>query len=475
MRCAKIICTIGPATLSSESIEQLIHAGMDVARINCSHGTVEQHIEMIRLIREASYKLGKYVAILFDLRGPRMRVGDLREDVELHRGDVITLVTETHAQHDEIPIQSPYLAISVRCGQRLLIDDGRIELVVKQTDGARVRCEVIRGGVLKSRKGINVPGVRLAVPIIEDDELDELSRGVKEGVDFIGASFVRSGEDVHVIRSAVQALGGRQPIIAKLEHPDAIANLNEILEACDGVMVARGDLGVEMLPEDVPMLQKQIIAEANKLFKPVIVATQMLESMTESPRPTRAEASDVANAILDGADALMLSGETAIGDYPIEATQMMDRLIRKTEGMMWQFKPPLKEQRNGSIEGVFAVPRAVSSAACVAAEQLDAKAIVVFTQSGSTALLVSKYRPRTPIVAFTPYESVCRFCSLLWGVVPQQLGYIDNTDELVRQMDERLLSMGFAKHGDIVIMVAGIPLQLKGRANFVKVHIVGEA
>lgn len=475
MRRTKIICTLGPATFSGERIEHLIHAGMDVARINCSHGTMEEHVEMIRLVREASSRLGKHVAILFDLRGPRMRVGDLEGDVKLHQGDMVTLVTEAHRGASEIPVQSPYLAISVRAGQRLLIDDGRIELVVRETDGTRVRCEVIRGGVLKSRKGINVPGVRLAVPIIEDDELDELSRGVKEGVDFIGASFVRSDDDVHIIRNAVRALGGNQPIIAKLEHPDAISNLNRILEACDGVMVARGDLGVEMPPEDVPILQKRIIAEANRLLKPVVVATQMLESMTESPRPTRAEASDVANATLDGADALMLSGETAIGEYPIEATQMMDRLIQKAEEVMWQLETPSWKRSYVGTEGSLAIPQAISSAACVAAEELKAKAIVVFTQSGSTALLLSKHRPKIPIVAFTPYESVCRFCSLLWGVIPQQLGYIDNTDELVRQMDERLVLSGFAQRGDTVIMVAGIPLQLKRRANFVKVHVVSEA
>lgn len=475
MRRAKIICTIGPATFSKQHIERMILAGMDVARINCSHGTKEQHIEIVRLVREASQKLGKHVAMLFDLRGPRMRVGDLEREIELRSGETVTLVTEAYAAACEIPIQSPYLAVSVKAGQKLLIDDGRIELMVKGTDGVRVRCEVLRGGVLKSRKGINVPGVYLAVPIIESDELDELSEGVKAGIDFVGASFVRSGEDVQVIRNAVQALGGNQPIIAKLEHPDAIANLDEILEASDGVMVARGDLGVEMPPEDVPIMQKGIIAEANRLFKPVIVATQMLESMTESPRPTRAEASDVANAILDGADALMLSEETAIGDYPVESVEMMDRLIRKTEAAMWRFTASLRNVPSNGAERNLAIPHAVSRAACVAAEQLNAKAIVVFTQGGSTALLVSKHRPKTPILAFTPHEPVCRFCSLLWGVIPQQLEYIESTDELVRRMDEKLLSTGFAERGDIVIIVAGIPLQLKGKANFIKVHIVGEA
>lgn len=472
MRRAKIICTIGPATMSAEMIEQLILAGMDIARINCSHGTTKEHIEIIRLVREASRKLGKHVAILFDLRGPRMRIGDLGGDVELRAGEVVTLVTEAHASEGEIPVQSPYLAISVKPGQKLLIDDGRLELVVEGTDGVRVRCKVLRGGLLKSRKGINVPGVRLAMPIIEADEFDELAEGIKAGVDYIGASFVRSGEDVQTIRDAVTAHGGNQPIIAKLEHPSAIARLNEILEASDGVMVARGDLGVEMPPEEVPMLQKLIIAEANKLFKPVIVATQMLESMTESPRPTRAEASDVANAILDGTDAVMLSEETAIGSYPIEAVKMMDKLIRKAEEVSFQ-QARHAEEHCAKGDGL-AISRAVSSAACLAAERLNAKAIVVFTQSGSTALLVSKHRPRMPIVAFTPHESVCRLCSLFWGVIPQELEYIDNTDELVRRMDEMLLSKGFAVKGDVVVMVAGIPLPRKGKANFIKAHVVGE-
>ncbi|HID06486.1 MAG TPA: pyruvate kinase, partial [Armatimonadetes bacterium] len=330
---------------------------------------------------------------------------------------------------------------------------------------------VVRGGVLKSRKGINVPGVRMAVPIIEEDEFDDLSEGIRAGADLIGASFVRSGDDVETIRAAIQAHGGSQPIIAKLEHPDAIAHLEEIFATADGVMVARGDLGVEMPPEEVPILQKRIIAEANARFRPVIVATQMLESMTESPRPTRAEASDVANAVLDGADAVMLSEETAVGDYPIESVAMMDKLIRTTETAMNAI-PTVRLVTECDIKQTVA--QAVSEAACLAARELSAKAIVVFTQTGSTAIFVSKHRPKTPIVAFTPNDSVCRFCALLWGVIPKQFEYIESTDELIRRMDERLITDGLANEGDIVIMVAGIPLPRKGRANFLKVHRVGE-
>jgi pyruvate kinase len=327
----------------------------------------------------------------------------------------------------------------------------------------------VRGGIVKGHKGINIPGAKLAVPILSEEDLADLRNGLQAGADFIALSFVRSAEDIEVLRNAIQAHGANVPVIAKLERPEALERLNEILKAADGVMVARGDLGVELPPEEVPLAQKRIIAEANRQFVPVITATQMLESMVDSPRPTRAEASDVANAVLDGSDALMLSGETAVGKYPVEAVTMMHRIICAAETQLLQQRPVYE----GRGEGEESIAHAVSDAACLAAADVGAKAIIVFTQTGSTALFVSKRRPIAPIIAFTPDERVRRRLSLLWGVVPYCLPFVDSTDELIRLMDERLEAEGIARQGDVVVIVAGIPLSARGRANFLKIHIVG--
>jgi len=470
MRRTKIVATVGPATMDEEKLRAILKAGVDVVRINCSHGTTEQHQKIAETVREISAEMGKPVALLWDLQGPRIRVAELQQPIELTEGTEVVLTAEPNgAEGTVVPVEASYIATAVRQGQKILIDDGRIELETIYTDGVRVRCKVIRGGIVKSRKGINLPGAKLAVPILSEDDLKDLRNGIQVGTDFVAMSFVRSAEDIETLRTAIQAHGADVPIIAKLERPEALERLDEILQTADGVMVARGDLGVEMPPEEVPIVQKRIIAEANRRFVPVITATQMLESMMESPRPTRAEASDVANAILDGTDAVMLSGETAVGKYPVEAVTMMQRIICTAEEELFR-RHPIYE---GRAEGEPTIAHAISDAACLAASDVNAKAIVVFTQSGFTALLVSKRRPKAPIIAFTPDEKVQRRLNLLWGVIPKFLPFTESTDKLLALMDERLVAEGLAKEGDIVVIIAGIPVPAKGRANFLKIHQVG--
>lgn len=451
-------------------LKAILQAGVDVVRVNCSHGTLEQHRQIAQMVRKVTSELNKPVALLWDLQGPRFRVAELAQPINLTEGSEVVLTAEPdRIEGTVVPVEAPYIATAVKPGQRILIDDGRIELETLSTDGIRVRCRVIRGGVIKSRKGINLPGAKLAVPILSEEDLRDLRNGIQASTDFVALSFIRSAEDIETLRTAIQAHGVDIPIIAKLERPEALEHLDEILEASDGVMVARGDLGVEMPPEEVPIVQKRIIAQANRKFVPVITATQMLESMMESPRPTRAEASDVANAILDGTDAVMLSGETAVGKYPVEAVTMMQRIICKAEEELFR-RHPIYE---GRAEGEPTIAHAISDAACLAASDVGAKAIVVFTQSGFTALLVSKRRPKAPIIAFTPDEKVQRKLSLLWGVMPKLLPFTESTDKLLALMDEKLVAEGLVKEGDIVVIVAGIPVPAKGRANFLKIHRVG--
>ncbi|MGQ9463828.1 MAG: pyruvate kinase [Candidatus Fervidibacter sp.] len=470
MRRTKIVATVGPATMEEEVMEAMLKAGVDVVRINCSHGTPEQHREIAQKVREVSARLKKPTAILWDLQGPRIRVAELAKPITLTEGEEVTLTSEPDRTEGlVVPVEVSYLATTVKPGQKILIDDGRIELETIQTDGIRVKCKVVRGGVVKSRKGINLPGAKLVVPILGEEDLKDLRNGIQSGADLVALSFVRSAEDIEALRTAINAHGVDLPIIAKLERPEAIEHLDEILKAADGVMVARGDLGVEMPTEQVPIIQKRIITQANKNFVPVITATQMLESMMDSPRPTRAEASDVANAILDGTDAVMLSGETAVGKYPVETVTVMDKIASAAEEEFFRQHPVYE----GRAEGEPTIAHAVSGAACLAASDVNAKAIIVFTQSGFTALLVSKRRPKTPIIAFTPDEKVLRKLSLFWGVTPKLLPFTESTDKLLSLMDERLLFEGLVKEGDIVVIIAGIPLPAKGKANFVKIHQVG--
>ncbi len=456
--------------MEEEQLRAILRAGVDVVRVNCSHGTYEQHWQIAQRVRKVAAELGKPVALLWDLQGPRIRVATLDQPILLTEGEEVVLTHDPESVEGHVvPVEVPYLATSVKPGQRILIDEGRIVLETLHTDGLRVRCKVLRGGVVKSRKGINLPGAKLSVPILSDEDLNDLRNGIRAGTDFVALSFVRSAEDVETLRTAIQAHGVDLPIIAKLERPEALERLEEVLRAADGVMIARGDLGVELPPEEVPVIQKQVIAAANRQFVPVITATQMLESMIESPRPTRAEASDVANAVWDGTDAVMLSGETAVGKYPVEAVATMHRIVCAAEEE-WLRRSPVYE---GRAEGEPSIAHAISDAACLAAADIKAKAIVVFTQSGWTALLVSKRRPRAPIIAFTPDERVQRRLSLLWGVVPKLLPFTESTDKLLALLDERLLSEGLVQAGDLVVIVAGIPVPARGQANFLKIHRVG--
>ncbi len=470
MRRAKIVATVGPACGEADVLEKLISAGVDVARLNFSHGQPEEHARTLDRIRAASRHLGKAVAVLQDLQGPKIRTGPLeagRAGVRIESGDEIAITTEAvPGDAHLVSTTYPHLAEDVRPGDRLLVDDGLIELRVLSTDGVRVRAEVIEGGVLGEHKGINLPGVSLRAEALSEKDRLDIAFGIAHGVDCIGLSFVRSAADVRDCRAEMERAGRVVPVIAKIEKPEAIAALDEIVAEADGLMVARGDLGVEILPERVPIVQKEICRKANAAGKPVIIATQMLNSMIEHPRPTRAEASDVANGIWDGADAVMLSGETASGRYPILAVQMMDRIVREAEEGVARVHP----SEIFAEEHPAPFPMVVAAAACQAAEVAGAVAISCFTLAGSTARLLSHFRPRVPIVAFSPDQSIRRRLSLYWGVVPKVMDPVKNADLMAEAVSDRLLEEGYAKPGDRVVLVHGSPLGIPGMTNSIRLH-----
>ena len=463
----KIIATIGPASSSPTIIAKLIRAGMDAARLNFSHGDLKDHIRRIRLIRSEAEKAGKQIAIIQDLQGPKLRVGDMRNDgVPLKRGDTILLTTKKLlGTSEKISVSYPRLVKDLKPGDAVLLDDGRLELRVLKKGPAGLLCKIIRGGMLKSHKGVNLPGAKLSLPSLSRKDKDDLRFGVKQGVDYIALSFVRTADDIIITRRFIQSLGANIPIIAKIEKPEAIQNLDELIRATDGVMVARGDLGVEMSPEQVPLLQKKIIEACNCIEKPVITATQMLESMIENPQPTRAEASDVANAILDGTDCVMLSGETAMGKYPVLAVAVMARIAMQAETSVIP-RPP-----DADLSGP---DESVAHAACRAAEEQHARAVVTFTQSGSTALLVSKHRPRMSIIAPTPFEHIARRVSLYWGVTPVILRTKKTTDDMIMSVERILLNKKLARQHDLIVITAGVPIGVAGSTNMMKIHRVGE-
>lgn len=478
MRRTKIVCTIGPASESEERLEQLMRAGMNVARLNFSHGTHEQHAIVIERVREISARLGYAVAILQDLQGPKIRTGALEggKSVTLVDGANVTITTRPVMGNVQF-ISTTYqpLPQDVKVGDRILLDDGLMELRVLGANEADVECEVVHGGVLKEHKGINLPGVAVSAPALTEKDRDDLRFGVLHNVDYVALSFVRKPQDVleakQLIRQLQVELGGVRaqgtiPLIAKLEKPEAIAHLDEILEVTDGVMVARGDLGVEMAPEKVPLIQKRIIARCNDLGLPVITATQMLESMMTNPRPTRAEANDVANAVLDGTDAVMLSGETAAGAYPIEAVQMMVRIAVETEtGDRTARQPQCKRLTQA---------HAVSHAARALSEEASVQAIVVFTRTGASAHLISKDRPRTSIIAYTPSEHVYHQLALWWGVWPHRLEMQGTTEDLIAVVDQRLQVEQLVQRGEHVVVMGGMPVASQARTNFVKLQRVGD-
>ena len=478
MRRAKIVSTFGPASSSAQVLEQLVAAGVDVFRLNFSHGTRAEHAENVGRIRQIADKMQRRVAILQDLQGPKIRVGKLAEDaIELQAGNKLT-VTTRETPGDAACVSTTYSGLprDVKPSDRVLLDDGHIELVVREVYGTEVVCEVVVGGVLKSNKGINLPGVRVSALSLTGKDRDDLDMGIALGVDYVALSFVREPEDVQEVQHIIARTGKAIPVIAKLERAEAVDHLEGILDAADGVMVARGDLGVELSPEDVPVIQKRVISAANRAGVFVITATQMLESMTDHPRPTRAEASDVANAIFDGTDAVMLSGETAIGKYPVQTVQMMARIIETAEASM-ELAPPILNAHAPHISTGLDASRsfsdAIGQAAAAVSAAVSPKAIVAFTQSGATARLISKRRPRTPIIAFTPSERICRQLCLCWGVEPRQITLIDDTDRMVAEVEARLLAEGNVRVGDTLVILAGAPITARAETNLLKLHRIG--
>ncbi len=472
MRRTKIICTIGPASRSRVIIRSLIQGGMNVARLNFSHGTHRDHAKALRLIRELSQSLGKPVAILQDLQGPKIRVGVLAGGTRaVKNGDTVILrATSRTGIGNVVPIDYRYLAKDVAPGSRILIDDGLIELRVSDVRKDGIRCRVVSGGAIRDHKGVNLPGVSLRIASLTAADRRDALFGIRNGVDYIALSFVRKASDVHDLKRLLRRNGARIPVIAKLEHPEAIENLDAILEESDGVMVARGELGVEVSPERVPIIQKTVIERANRRRVLVITATQMLDSMMKRPQPTRAEASDVANAVFDGTDAVMLSGETAVGNYPVKALRMMSRIVHAAESGSPDWS---RDHRRMRMDGrSLDFPVAISDAAVHASREIGARAIAAFTQSGFTPLMISKFRPEMPIFAFTPDERVCRRMALYWGVVPNRVGRIESTDRLIVAVERALLRARAIRKGDAVIFLSSAPIFRRDTTNLMKLHRV---
>ncbi|HZS44776.1 MAG TPA: pyruvate kinase [Blastocatellia bacterium] len=470
MRRTKIVCTLGPATSTREQLDALIRNGMNVARFNFSHGAHEEHAERMSLLRSVAKERGEFIAIMQDLQGPKIRTGTLRDkQVTLKTGDRLVITTRNVlGDANVISTTYPDLPKDVAAGDRILLSDGLIELRVESATPPDVVCTIINGGILGEHKGINLPGVKVSAPSLTEKDKRDLGFGIKQDVDYVALSFVRSAEDICALRQILDQAGSRIKIIAKLEKPEAIDNLEAILNISDAVMVARGDLGVELSPERVPVIQKHIINRANQTGTIVITATQMLESMINNPRPTRAEASDVANAILDGTDAVMLSGETSVGAYPAQAVRMMADIAVDVE------KSAI--YRNFcNTEIMPSVPdfaRTISRAVRQTADSLNAKAIMAFTRSGRTARLMSKYRPVAPIIALSTNESVCRQMALFWGVNPTCVREVDNTDDLVNETEAKARETGLVESNDVIIVTASAPVASIGETNIMKLHRV---
>jgi pyruvate kinase len=468
-RRAKIVCTLGPATATPEKVRDLVAAGMDVARMNFSHGSQSDHKQVYDLVRAASDESGRAVGIMGDLQGPKIRLGTFASGkAEWRAGDIVRITVEDVAgTHDRVSTTYKGLAKDAKPGDRLLVDDGNVGLTVTEVDGPDVVCEVTEGGKVSNNKGISLPGMDVSVPAMSEKDIEDLEFALHLGVDFVALSFVRSPADIDLVHQVMDRVGrGRVPVIAKLEKPEAVSNLEAIVLAFDGVMVARGDLGVELPLEQVPLVQKRTIQIARENAKPVIVATQMLESMINNSRPTRAEASDVANAVLDGADAVMLSGETSVGRYPIETVETMSRIVEAVESES-TVVPPLTH-----------VPRTkrgvLSYAARDIGERLNAKALVAFTQSGDTVRRLARLHTHLPLLAFTPEPAVRSQLALTWGVETFMVPEVDSTDLMVRQVDTSMLSIGRYQPGDLVVVVAGSPPGTVGSTNLIRVHRLGE-
>ncbi|WP_324783661.1 pyruvate kinase [Streptomyces sp. H51] len=473
MRRAKIVCTLGPATDSYDRIKALVEAGMDVARFNLSHGDHAEHEERYRHVRKAADETGRSVGILADLQGPKIRLGRFTEGpVLLERGDAFTITVEEGAEGDRQTCGTTHtgLAADVTPGERILVDDGKVCLQVTSVDGPRVHTLVVEGGMVSDHKGLNLPGVAVSVPALSDKDETDLRWALRTGFDVIALSFVRSGRDIEDVHRIMDEEGRRLPVIAKIEKPQAVDAIDDIVAAFDGIMVARGDLGVEMPLEDVPVVQKRAVKVAQRNAKPVIVATQMLDSMIDNSRPTRAEASDVANAVIDGTDAVMLSGETSVGKYAVETVRTMAKIVEAAEeDILAGGLSPLTEHNKPRTQG-----GAVARAAAETGDFLGAKFLVAFTQSGDTARRLSRYRSPIPLLAFTPEPATRSQLSLTWGVETFLGPHADSTDAMVDQVDELLLKYGRCEPGDIVVITAGSPPGVSGSTNMLRVRRIGE-
>jgi pyruvate kinase len=465
LRRTKIVATIGPACCTPEKIAELLDAGMDGARLNMSHGTREDHAVRARHVREAEEAGNRAVALIADLQGPKLRVGSLPAPIELARGDTIVVAGEDTARDGDLPVSPSVLGSVLAPGKDLLIDDGHIRLNVKAVGQGRARCEVVVGGTVSSHKGVNLPGTSLPIPSLTRKDLDDLNFALDLGVDFVALSFVRSGADVRALRTLIEAAGSPAYVIAKIEKAEAVAALDDILDESHAVMVARGDLGVEIGAADVPLLQKRIIHKSLERGKPVITATQMLESMVHSPEPTRAEASDVANAIIDGTSAVMLSGETAMGEYPVEAVQVMDRIALAVEPSL-DYRHEIPQAHEDPTIG-----QAMSNAACDIAEALAAKAILVPTFTGRTASAVARLRPRRPIVGCTHHTYSLRHMALEWGVTPMAITEASDVEDIWGRSLEAARRSGLVDPGDRVVITAGTAVNIPGSTNVIKVDI----
>jgi pyruvate kinase len=464
-RRTKIVATLGPASDSPERLQALIAAGMDAARLNLSHGTHADHAERARRVREVETEVGRPIALIADLQGPKLRVGALKEPIFLTRGEEVTICAEASAANGDLPVAPAVIGDVLKPGHDVLIDDGLVRLRVEDVERGRARCAVVIGGKITSHKGVNLPGVPLPIPSLTRKDIADLEFALDLGVDYVALSFVRSAADVRDLKALIEKAGAHAHVIAKIEKSEAIDVLDDVLAETDAVMVARGDLGVEIGPALVPLLQKRIILKALEVGKPVITATQMLETMIHSAEPTRAEASDVANAILDGTSALMLSGETAMGDYPVEAVAYMDRIARAIEPSMGYRHEIPEAGQNPTIGG------AMSNAACDIAEALRAAAILVPTFSGKTASAVARLRPRRPIVALTHKDWAMRQLALEWGVTPLLVPECDNVEQLWDLSIQAARDAGFLEAGDRVVITAGTAVNIPGSTNVIKVDI----
>lgn len=467
----KIVCTLGPATDPPDVLRAILQAGAQVLRLNYSHGTQAQQAARAEMARAIARELGIHIGILADLQGPKMRIGDIPGgSVILREGATVVLTAQpTPGAEGQIPFAEPEVLADIRPGARILLDDGALELRAVAADEGGVSAKVVVGGVLSSRKGVALPDTEVRLASLTAKDGDDARAAVAAGVDFVALSFVRLAANVEDLRGLLRGLGAEDmPIVAKIEKREALARFPEILTVADAIMVARGDLGVEIPPEDVPIHQKAIVRQCNAAGKPVIIATQMLQSMIDNPRPTRAEASDVANAILDGADAVMLSGETAVGHYPVDAVAMMSKIGRATEAHF----PYGARLREAGEARATTITDAISQATCEIAQELGAKAIIASTRSGHTARMVAKYRPQTPILAPTPDLKVAARLALAWGVEPLLVPQFDTTDEMMAQAVNAAKGRGWVHPGDVVVITAGVPIGGTGRTNMLKVHVV---